>query len=66
MKCNQPSVRNWICVAESISFDDNLYFMNTSIHDLKVRWMKSSVGCVYLTAPPLGQDVTQGQFLSRV
>ena len=47
------SSRIWTRVAVSISYDDNHYTMGTSNYS-------------YLPTPPLGQDMTQGQFLSEV
>ena len=50
------SSKIWTRVAMSISYNDNHYTTDTS----------NVLVLPYLPAPPLGQDMTQGQFLSGV
>ena len=67
------SSRIWTGVAVSISYDYNHYTTGTSSHLRQVYHVTEAVQAVvdthywyYLPTPPLGQDMTQGQFLSGV
>ena len=63
--------RIWTRVAVSISCDDNHYTTGTSITEsddevpvLKL-WGMWCIPLSYLPTPPLGQDMTQGQFFKQ-
>ena len=74
------SSRIWTRVAVSISYDDNHYTINVSLCMYSCAsvfvccddfFTKERIIIIvalpsYLPTPPLGQDMTQGQFLSGV